>query len=57
MMRKGDMETDFDKEIKGAFRFIDKNNDGVVSTPFPFPVIAQGTDVVPRDSFLQRVQY
>lgn len=30
MMRLGDMETDFEKEINGAFRFFDKNNDGMV---------------------------
>lgn len=31
MMRLGDMETDFEKEINGAFKFFDKNNDGMVS--------------------------
>lgn len=30
MMRLGDMETDFEKEIKDAFKFFDKNSDGVV---------------------------
>ena len=31
MMRLGDMQTDFEKEINGAFKFFDKNNDGMVS--------------------------
>lgn len=31
MMRLGDMETDFEKEIRDAFDFFDKNGDGVVS--------------------------
>ena len=31
MMRMGDMETNFEKEMNGAFKFFDKNNDGVVS--------------------------
>ncbi|CAM9792515.1 unnamed protein product [Pylaiella littoralis] len=30
MMRLGGMETDFEKEINGAFAFFDKNNDGQV---------------------------
>lgn len=30
MMRLGNMETDFEKEIKDAFNFFDKNKDGVV---------------------------
>lgn len=30
MMRLGDMETDFEKEIKDAFAFFDKNKDGQV---------------------------
>eukprot|EP00904_Undaria_pinnatifida_P006214 jgi/Undpi1/2722/HiC_scaffold_14.g06100.m1 len=30
MMRLGDMQTDFEKEINGAFKFFDKNNDGMV---------------------------
>ena len=30
MMRLGGMETDYEKEINGAFAFFDKNNDGQV---------------------------
>eukprot|EP00903_Cladosiphon_okamuranus_P015076 g13945.t1 len=30
MMRLGDMETDYEKEISGAFEFFDKNKDGMV---------------------------
>eukprot|EP00752_Nemacystus_decipiens_P012402 g10989.t1 len=30
MMRLGGMETDYEKEINGAFKFFDKNNDGMV---------------------------
>lgn len=32
MMRLGGMETDYEKEINGAFAFFDKNGDGEVCT-------------------------
>lgn len=32
MMRLGGMETDYEKEINGAFAFFDKNGDGMVRT-------------------------
>lgn len=33
MMRLGGMKTDFEKEMKEAFAFFDKNKDGVVRSP------------------------
>lgn len=35
MMQLGEVETDFEKEIKEAFKFFDKDGDGEVG-PLPF---------------------
>lgn len=36
LMRVGGMETDYEKEINGAFSFFDKNGDGQVCREFFF---------------------
>ena len=37
MMQLGEVETDFEKEIKEAFKFFDKDGDGEVGPPLSLP--------------------